>query len=153
MQSICILDGDQKNKADYGKYIIALPGDKSPEELIFDYSISLSKTNDPFWDEEAVQRLGFYKTTFVDNIKPDIDNISNEIKKIKEEGESTKGKTRELNKNVFKKHISFFILLYKHWVNNPTNKKQMDKFYKDLQIMFQKTARFHAIDPRLWEDE
>jgi len=153
MQSICILDGDQKNKADYGKYIIALPGEKSPEELIFEYSISISKTNDPFWDDETVQRHGFYKTTFIDNIKPDIENISAEIAKIKDEGESTKGKTRELNKKVFTKHINFFNLLFKNWVNSPVNKKQMDKFYIDLRTMFQKTARFHAIDPRLWEDK
>ena len=153
MQSICILDGDHQNKRDYGNYIITLPGEKSPEELIFEYSISLSNTNDPFWDDGVVQKHGFYKSTFIDKIKPDIDNISAEIKKNKNEGESTKGKLRELNKREFGNHSLFFTLLFKHWVNNPVNKKQMDQFYTDLKTMFQKTARFHAINPRLWEDK
>jgi AAA15 family ATPase/GTPase len=153
MQSICILDGDSKDKSDYSKYIIALPGEKSPEELIFEYSIYLSKINDPFWEDGAVHRLGFYKTKFIDDIKPDIESIFVKIENIKKEGGSIKGKTRELNKEVFNKHISFFQLLFKHWIDNKSNAKQMEKFYNDLRIMFLKTSRFHAIDPRLWEEK
>jgi hypothetical protein len=152
MQSICILDGDQKSKADYNKYIIALPGDKSPEEMIFEYSVKLSNSNDPFWDDAIIHRYGFFKDTYIGKIKPDIDNISLEIEKIKNEGGSTKGVARELNKKVFNKHRVFFGMLFKHWVRNSQNTKQMEQFYKDIHIMFLKTAEFHGIDPKLWEE-
>jgi AAA15 family ATPase/GTPase len=153
MQSICILDGDHKNNANLNKYIISLPGDKSPEEMIFEYSIALHNTNDHFWNDPAVHRYGWYKSTFVSKIKPDIDKISTEIEKTKNEGKSIKGLSRELNKNAFKKHSQFFVMMFKHWVHNPVNKKQVDQFYNNLRIMFLKTAEFHAIDPHLWEEQ
>jgi AAA15 family ATPase/GTPase len=153
MQSICILDGDHKNKADYGKYIIALPGDKSPEEMIFEYSIELSNTNDPFWNDSTIQKYGFFKTHYIDNIKPDIENISTEIANMKKIGNSTKGVTRELNKKIFNKHKNFFLFVFKHWVRHPKNSKHIERFYKDIRVMFLKTAGFHGINPQLWEDE
>jgi hypothetical protein len=75
------------------------------------------------------------------------------MEKLKNEGKSTKGVKRELNKKVFNNHIKFFCLFFEHWVNNPSNSKQMEKFYNDFRIMFLKTARFHAIDARLWEEK
>jgi hypothetical protein len=152
MQSICNLDGDQKNKADYSKYIIALPGDKSPEEMIFEYSVKLSASNDPFWDDAIIQRYGFYKDPYIGKIKPDIDTISAEIEKIKTEGGSTKGIARELNKKICNKHQVFFSILFKHWVRNSQNNKQMSQFYNDIHTMFLKTAEFHGVDPKLWEE-
>jgi hypothetical protein len=152
MQSICILDGDRKSNTDLNKYIISLPGDRSPEEMIFEYSIALSKKNDPFWEDPAIHRHGWYKQTFVSKIKPDIDSISIEIKKTSDEKKSTKGLLRELNKNTFKRYRSFFVMMFKHWVHNPDNKEQVDRFYNNLRIMFLKTAEFHAIDPHLWAE-
>jgi hypothetical protein len=152
MQSICILDGDHKNNTDPNKYIISLPGDKSPEEMIFKYSIALNEKKDPFWDDPVVQRHGWYKSTFVSKIKSDIDRISAEIEKTRNEGKSTKGLLRELNKNTFKKHRQFFVMMFKHWVHNPANKNQVEQFYNNLHVMFLKTAKFHAIDPHLWEE-
>jgi hypothetical protein len=151
MQSICILDGD--HKPDITKLIISLPGGKSPEEMVFEYAINLSNTDDPFWDDSIIQRYGFFKTNFIDNIKPDIDNIATEIEKMQNEGKSTKGVTRELNKRVFNKHKIFFQMVFKHWVHNPKNGKQLEKFYNDIRIMFLKTAEFHGIDPHLWKDK
>jgi AAA15 family ATPase/GTPase len=152
MRSICILDGDHASSADYRKYIIALPGDKSPEEVIFDYSIKLSGTSDPFWDDPVIQKYGFFKAYYIDNIKPDIDNISSKIVSARKNGKSTKGITRDLNKKVFNGQKLFFSLLFKHWVRNPENSRQMERFYKDIHVMFLKTAEFHGINPRLWED-
>jgi AAA15 family ATPase/GTPase len=153
MQSICILDGDHKSSTDLNRYIIALPGNKSPEEMIFEYSMDLQKTNDPFWDDPVAQQQGWYKTTFLSRIKPDIDKISTEIEKTKAEGKSTRGLARELNKYTFNKHRQFFVMMFKHWVNNPANKKQVGQFYDNIRTMFLKTARFHAIDPHLWEEQ
>jgi AAA15 family ATPase/GTPase len=123
MQSICILDGDRKGSTDLDKYIVALPGDKSPEEMVFEYSMNLQKTNDPFWNDPVAQQQGWYKTTFDSRIKPDIDKISAEIEKTRAEGKSTRGLARELNKETFNKHRQFFVMMFKHWVNNPVNKK------------------------------
>jgi hypothetical protein len=153
MQSICILDGDHNGNVDLNKYIISLPGGKSPEEMIFEYSIALSETKDPFWDDPAIHRQGWYKSTFVSKIKPDIDNISVKIGKTRNEGKSTRGLLRELNKSIFNNYKHFFVMMFKHWVHNPVNRKQVDQFYNNLRIMFLKTAEFHAVDPHLWEDQ
>lgn len=148
MQSICILDGDQKS--DYSKYIISLPGGASPENLIMEYSLFLYDNDDPFWIEETILNLNYGKVYFRDSIRPDIENIDETLKKYKNEGKSTHGVRRELSKNVFIKHQRFFELLFKHWVNNPENEEGMEKFYKDLNIMFKKVAEFHEVNPNEW---
>jgi hypothetical protein len=151
MQSICILDGDQRSKKDYNKYVIALPGAESPEKLIMDYSIQLYDNDDAFWTDETILHLGYTKLYFRDNILPDITNIAEKIQELRSQGKSTKGVTRELSKAVFTKHKQFFELIFKHWVNNAENEEQIKSFYKDLQIMFKKVAEFHGINSKEWE--
>ncbi|WP_434132214.1 AAA family ATPase [Sporomusa sphaeroides] len=151
MQSICILDGDQTSKKSYNKHIITLPGKASPEKLIMDYAVILFDNNDEFWTDSTILSLGYTKVYFRDEIHPDIESIPEELKKRSEAGKSNKGITRELNKAVFLKHKQFFELLFRHWLNNPENKDQVDCFYKDLHIMFKKVAAFHGINPKEWE--
>ena len=151
MQSICILDGDQKNKQDYSKYVIALPGGDSPEKLIMDYSVQLFDNDDGFWTDEVIINLNYGKVFYRDNIRPDIDSISEKLKEFETSGKSTHGVKREMSKKVFKNHKRFFELLFKHWVNNEENDEQIGKFYKDLHVMFKKVAEFHGINPKEWE--
>lgn len=151
MQSICILDGDHTHKKDYKKCVIALPGTESPEKLIMDYSIQIFDNDDSFWTDETILRLGYTKLYFRDSILPDIKNISEKLEELHSQGKSIKGVTRELNKGVFNKHKQFFELLFKHWVNNPSNEDQIKGFYKDLQILFKKVAEFHGINSKEWE--
>jgi hypothetical protein len=151
MQSICILDGDQKNKQDYSKYVIALPGGDSPEKLIMDYSVQLFDNDDGFWTDEVIINLNYGKVFYRDNIRPDIDSISEKLKELETSGKSTHGVKREMSKKVFKNHKRFFELLFKHWVNNEENDEQIGKFYKDLHVMFKKVAEFHGINPKEWE--
>lgn len=151
MQSICILDGDQKNKQDYDKYIITLPGGESPEKLIMDYSIQLLDNDDPFWTDDTILSLNYGKANYLSNRKPDIDEISLKLQELRNAGESTHGIERELRKKVFNKHKRFFELLFKHWVNNSEHQEQVKKFYNSLHIMFRKVSEFHGINPKEWE--
>lgn len=151
MQSICVLDGDQRSKKNYNKCVITLPGFESPEKLIMDYSIQIFNNDDAFWTDETVLRLGYTKLYYRDKILPDIGGIAEKIQKLRDHGESTKGVTRDLNKTIFSRHQRFFELLYKHWVNNPENEEQIKEFYKDLQVMFKKVAEFHGINSNEWE--
>lgn len=151
MQCICILDGDQRGKKDFDKYIITLPGGESPEKLIMDYSIQLLDDDDPFWTHETILNLNYGKANYLSSRKPDIDAISRRLRELTEAGESTHGVEREMRKKVFKKHQRFFEMLFKHWVNNSEHQDQVDKFYNELHIMFRKVSEFHGINPKEWE--
>jgi hypothetical protein len=150
MQSICILDGDQRSKRDLEKYLIALPGGDSPEKFIMDYSLQLLDNDDPFWTDELILQLNYGKVNFLSNRKPDIDGIGAKLQELREAGESTHGVERELRKKVFIKHQRFFEILFKHWVNNPENFEQINLFYNDLHVLFRKVSEFHGINPNEW---
>ncbi|WP_378955429.1 AAA family ATPase [Pelosinus sp. sgz500959] len=151
MRSICILDGDQRSKRDLEKFILILPGADSPEELIMNYSKILFDKDDPFWTDDTILYHNFGKVYYRDNIRQDIDGIAIKLEELKSGGKSSKGVKREENKKVFNKHKRFFELLFKHWVNNGEHKHQLEKFYKDLQIMFIKVSEFHEISPKEWK--
>ena len=147
MQSICILDGDQRGQGDYSKYIILLPGGNSPEQLIMDYSVKLYDDDDAFWTDPDILDFNFGKKYYRDNIHSEIKEIKEKIEKA----ESKHGLQRKLNKDFFNKNERFFEILFMHWVKNPKNKIMIEKFYKDLNIIFKKTATFHGINPKEWD--
>ncbi|MBT2574976.1 AAA family ATPase [Bacillus sp. ISL-51] len=153
MQSICILDGDQKDKRCLDKYIIVLPGQESPEKLIMEYALQLLDNDDSFWTSETILNLNYGKTNFLSNRKPDIEGINQKLKTLRDSGESTHGVERDMRKKVFLKHQRFFEILFKHWVNNPEHEEQIKKFYEDLHIMFRKVSEFHGINPKEWDFE
>jgi AAA15 family ATPase/GTPase len=151
MQSICILDGDQWSKRNLDKYIIVLPGEDSPEKLIMDYSLQLLDNDDPFWTTDTILSLNYGKANYLSSRKPDIDEITRRLRELRDSGESTHGVEREMRKKVFLKHQRFFEILFRHWVNNNGHKEQINKFYKDLHIMFRKVSEFHGINPKEWD--
>jgi AAA15 family ATPase/GTPase len=151
MQSICILDGDKKEKRDFNKYTIVLPGEKSPDELIMDYSIQIYNDDDPFWTNDIIISLNYGKIYYLQNIKPDLDSIAQVINDLHDRGESTHGVAREKRKKIFIKHHRFFEILFEHWVNNIINKEHLNKFYDDLYIMFRKVAELRGINPDEWQ--
>ena len=150
LRSICILDGDQKRSHNLENHIIVLPSNLSPEKLIMDYSIQLYEADDPFWRNDIILDLNYTKMSYLDNIKPDIDSIANKIQELRENSQSTKGVERELRKTIFGKHQRFFELLFKHWINDPENKREVEKFFEDLYIMFRKVAEYHNINKKDW---
>lgn len=150
MRSICILDGDQNEN--FSNFIITLPGNKSPEDLIFEHAQYLYENDVDFWNDEVVQGRGYYKVYYRDNIKVDIESINNKIQDLKSRQQKTKGVRREENKKIFRKYDKFFKLVINHWIYSKDNENQMDKFYNDLKIMFKKVSEFHDISAREWQD-
>lgn len=148
-QLICILDGDKTS--DLKKNIVKLPGTVSPEKLIFEYTISLfNATTDSFFSDQFIISQGYNKAYFRDNIKPDIDKIESELQSLKSQEKTTKGISRTMSKDIFNKHCSFFKLAFKHWINDPINKLELEDFYKDLNKLFKKTAHCYMISSDLW---
>lgn len=151
MQAICILDGDKHSNKNMN--IITLPGSESPEKLIMNYSIQLLDNDDPFWKDEKILEINYGKVYYLHNIKPDIDGISQTLRELRQQDESTHGVERTLRKKVFEKHQRFFELLFMHWVHNPENEDLIERFYLELYAMFKKVAEFHGINPKEWKLE
>ena len=148
LKYICILDGDQRTNLDH--YTITLPGGASPEKVIMDYAIYLYDNDSAFWTAPTILELNYGKVYFRDNIKPDIDYIPEKLRELRDAGEKTHGVERDLRKKAFLKHQRFFELLFKQWLNDPENTDMINKFYRNLNIMFKKVAEFYGINPRLW---
>lgn len=148
MKYICVLDGDQKTNLDH--YTITLPGSASPEKVIMDYAIYLYDNDAAFWTAPTILDLNYGKVYFRDNIKPDIDYIPERLKELRDSGEKIHGVERALRKKFFLKHQRFFELLFKQWINDSKNADTINRFYKNLNIMFKKVAEFYGINPRLW---
>lgn len=148
MKCACVLDGDQAS--DLSKYIITLPGGDSPEKVIMSYAQMLYDNDSPFWTNPTILELNYGKAHFRDEVKPDIDEIATQLRELQEAGESIHGKERELRKKVFLKHQRFFEFLFKHWVRDEENADSVNKFYKNLNIIYKKVAEFHGINPQMW---
>lgn len=89
-----------------------------------------------------------YDDAFVDTT--DGFNHSKWLSFMRNSGETSKGKRREFNKRLFNDNRNFFILLFKHWINNPENKSEVDRFYRELHTLFLKVAPYHEISPKEW---
>lgn len=145
---ICIIDGD--HDTNLGRNIIALPGKKNPEQLLFSY---LENINDSFWREPIMIEHGFIKSYYIDNILPDITSIEESIIQTQNDGKSTKGMRREKQKDVFKKHIDFFSLVFSYWAQDTANHDEIKKFKKGLFSLFKKCSSVNGINPALWNKE
>jgi len=160
--SICILDGDesisegQKKKSekdiDLLNNIICLPSKKSPEKLIFDYSLELyNSKNKDFWKKEELLNLGYTDEYFRENIKYRIEEIEEKIGSLENNGKSKKGVRREENKKLFNDFIDFFRIAIEFWIQN--NTIEVEKFYIKLKKLFYKVAPYQKIDSKLWKEK
>ena len=152
--SICILDGDQQEKKALNYNMTFLPSDglKSPENLIFDYSIKLyNEGNENFWNQNEVVNSGFTTDYFNKNIKSKIEENRSKIEELKKQDESIHGKEREFNKKLFNNKLDFFRLVIEYWIEN--NEKEVYKFYENLKILFKKVSAYHKIDSNLWKEK
>ncbi len=148
MRSICIVDGDKQAQHKLENYTIALPGDKSPEELVFEYAKELYVNDDDFWIDSTIVRLGFTKIYFRDHVLVDINGIDDKINALKKSEESTKGIKRESNKKVFNKYRRFFETVMRKWIDD--NEQKVKYFYHNLHILFCKVSEFHDINSKEW---
>lgn len=152
MSSICILDGD--HNSDINNNIIALPGKNkcasnkklSPEKLLFEYADYLIKKDDSFWTDSEVIDIGYGKRKYI----TDISKKYNDWLESKKEGKTTK-KEREITKVIFKENKIFFVLLFKHWLNNDLNKSEIEYFYNGLHTLFNKCSHYNGINPNEWK--
>ncbi len=149
MRSICILDGDHTSNVN--NFIIALPGKDSPEKMLLKYIETLYDEDDHFWRNRTIVDKGYTKNYYITNIKNVVDAFEEELSRLRANGESTKGKQREFSKKLFNANKPFFVLVFKHWIHNPVNNDEVEKFYKDLRILFLKVAPYHEINPKEWQ--
>ena len=148
MRSICVLDGD--HKSDITNFIVALPGKAAPEAVLLDYIEKLYDDDDPFWRDRTIVDKGYTKNYYITNIKNIVDNFEADLVRLHENGESAKGKRRAFNKKLFNDNQNFFKLVFKHWIHNPINKFEVERFYNELHILFLKVAPYHEINPKEW---
>ena len=147
MRSICIVDGDHQSNMQ--NCTIALPGGAAPEQFLSDYATELYESDDPFWTDSAIVSRGVSKATYR-SFKQEIESFNVFIQELRDNNESTKGKKREFYKELFKKHKLFFELLLKHWLHNPENQPEINRFYREFRSVFKKVAPYNEIDPNMW---
>lgn len=146
MKAICILDGD--HDSNLSNNIMTLPGysgsekkNLSPEKLLFDYADYLYQNDDDsFWLNDALLGIGYGKIKYCDDIKSEIDKFS-----------SNNRKDREQYKKLFNKNLSFMKLLFKRWLNDESNQKEIRRFKYELHALFKKNAQFNGINPNDWK--
>ena len=152
MKAICILDGD--HTTDKTNNIIALPGKNigqrsnllSPENLLFQYAEILFNEDDHFWLDDAVINLGYGKKVYRER-------IAKEIQKYHDNQEGSKVKEREFNKKLFNDNQPFFDVLFKRWLIDERNDKEINRFYFELRDLFKKNAIVNGINPKDWKDK
>lgn len=149
MRSICVLDGD--HNSDITNFIVALPGKAAPETVLLNYVEKLYNDDDPFWKNRIIVDKGYTKTYYITNIKNLVDDFEAKLVRLRENGESSKGKHREFNKKLFNNNRNFFILVFKYWLYDAANKTEIDRFYNELHTLFLKVAPYHEINPKEWK--
>lgn len=146
LQSICILDGDQNQ--DLNKNIIVLPGKNSPEEVLFQYAEEQFEKDGGIWKDSVMNDSGYTKLYYQEHIQPQIREIAEKIEERKNEGETTRGMRREMNKKVYESYDRFFRRLTYYWIDD--HKRDVEFFYRGLNAMFCKVCRFNRINPSEW---
>lgn len=147
---ICILDGDQENniKNKRGNCILCLPGGKSPEKLFFEY-IEVIINN----YESYITKCNISQEYSKDDLKEIFNSYKNIQLKVEEKSKnnSSKGVEREELKkhfNKYEKHYKYFLEL---WIKE--KEEEVNKFYKELNVLFKKVAHFFGIDRNEWNIE
>lgn len=148
IHSICILDGDMHGNVNKANSIIALPKDKSPEEMVFGFMESLYSVNDSFTMNNTLLEAGFTKTFYLSNIKNRIDDFNNKEAEKKAQGKSTNGDRREFTKELYNSFKTYFIVFFKEWARRNTN--EINKFMEDLKQMFMKNAPANNVPISAW---
>ena len=75
------------------------------------------------------------------------------IEKYRQDAETglTTKREREFNKELFNSNLGFFEFLFKHWMNNPVNGPEIERFYSELKTLFKKVAPYQEINPSEWK--
>ena len=145
IRTISIVDGDQTLDAkSLNHNLFSLPGESSPEELIFDYLKEILVNDDNFWKKGDLVELGYTKKYVQDQLLSQLAELET---KLKLPG-SHHGDRREGNKKIYQSDSDFWNYVMKYWIDN--NEQEVNKFFQKLHISFYKTAPFYNIDQSKW---
>lgn len=137
MQAICILDGDKTEK--HSEYVISLPGGKSPEKVIFEYSEKLySDSQNSFWKTIEATQNNFDRPYYREHIQPAYHQALHPTP------------DRVKLKKVWKDNKTFIALVIKTWLNDIGNQDIIINFIQKFHNLFLKTAEHHGLNRRDW---
>lgn len=140
LKAICILDGDSRTH-ELKHNIISLPGQVSPEKLIFQHlSELLSKEiYNEFWCNEYIQQEGYSFEWAKDNIYPKSSALASAY-------------NREQAKALFndQNYRCFFTIVMKDWLLRHWEEREMKAFIEDVNILFYKLADYYGINTSRW---
>ncbi|MEI0492988.1 AAA family ATPase [Brachyspira intermedia] len=147
---ICILDGDKRNNEDnIYNCITFLPGNKSPEKLFFEY-IEVIINNYESYDNRYKLSCE-YSLDDLKEIFSSYKNTQLKIEELKLNNNSSKGVEREDFKKHFKKYKKHYKYFFELWIKE--NEEEVNKFYKELNVLFKKVAHFFGIYRNEWNIE
>lgn len=154
MRSLCIVDGDATLEKGKHKSIIKLPGNASPENLLFEYLKDICNVDKNSSSECDKHLIDFWM------FKPAIDEAytikyveTNILIDVLNAEEDRSEKNRSYNKKIFKRHKKFFTILFDYWLQSPDNQKSVQLFYKSLHNQFAKVSRLNGAYYDLWKKE
>ncbi|MNW42714.1 DNA replication and repair protein RecF [compost metagenome] len=151
MKAICILDGDT-NK-DIEQNIITLPGKDNPESIIFNHLTKLLSENNEFWRHGQVHVNMGYTYDMAQSIYKEIVKIKEDIEQKKTNSKSVKGIEREKNKKIYNNYKDFFHIVFQAWLNDPSTQGEIQSFYNNLFLVFNKTRVAYNIPAKNWSDK
>ncbi|HEM3467071.1 TPA: AAA family ATPase [Streptococcus suis] len=144
LRIISITDGDQKLGERYLTHnLFSLPGEASPEELIFQYLKEILLDDDEFWKKDDLISSGYTKKYVIETFISELDALE---ARLATEG-SHHGERREGNKKIYNLDVDFWSYVMKYWIDNPQNKAEVEKFFNNLQKAFHKTSPFYNLNP------
>ena len=148
MRGICVLDGDKPFASDAEMLAcssVLLPGDDSPEKVIFRYAENLfNHPEDSFWTDASVESESFDGNYYQTNIRPGYEEIQNY------QPGSNKKQLRDLTKAHFNTFFKFHLMVIRRMLRDENMQVSVIKFMKHFNILFKKNADFHRISPSRW---
>lgn len=140
LKAICILDGDNKTN-DLTHCIISLPGNGSPEKIVFNHIETLlsDQNRNDFWQNEYIQQEGYS----FDWVKKEIHNHSSILVEHYE-----REKAKELFNNA--KYHNFFTIVMKDWILNNWNSSEMTRLIENLKRLFHNLSDYYGIPKNRW---
>lgn len=144
IRSIGILDADQNInvKDSLNNGILVLPGNKSPEDLVFDLLDDIVENTDnhaTFYNYDDVRDEGYTYDYLI--------RTNNEVKKKLnklESLDSKKGERRKINKEIWNANLGLIEFLVGYWIE--VNKNEAYKFSEKLRIIYNNTTDYYDLE-------
>lgn len=144
LRIISITDGDEQLGNKFLTHnLFSLPGNCSPEELVFQYLKEVLLEDSNFWQKEDIIDSGYTKKYVQENFITQL----NELEEYLNSPGSHHGEKRAKNKKIYGSDKYFWNYVMKYWIDDSSNLIDVENFFKNLHIAFLKTAPFYNINP------